>query len=221
MELPKNSKYFDQLCWGVRLRTRTEGTKIPSATITPHPNSNKSARGSLPTGFTFLPVSSAQGTYITSNYPQFYVQQESTLTCSWNARREVRFTRFTLYRLFYVIRRTTGIFHWCPRRESNPHGRFGPRDFLTTIVFTTRFIPYGLLGIPRIAWHSPICLWPGLYLNHIEILQVTHAPTSDLHTDSFSVATLFSFHNAVVLHVIGVLRISRNHSWVFQLRFLL
>ena len=28
----------------------------------------------------------------------------------------------------------------CPGRDSNPHGRFGPRDFLTTMAFATVFV---------------------------------------------------------------------------------
>lgn len=49
----------------------------------------------------------------------------------------------------------------------------------------------------------------------LEILQVTHAPTSESHTDTESTVTLLSFHRIITLYFFGVLRISRNHSWVF------
>ena len=38
----------------------------------------------------------------------------------------------------------------CLGRDSNPHGPFGPRDFLTTMAFAT----------------VCICLWSGLFLHH-------------------------------------------------------
>jgi len=37
----------------------------------------------------------------------------------------------------------------CLGRDSNPHGLFGPRDFLATMAFATSH-----------------CLWSGLFLHH-------------------------------------------------------
>ena len=66
-------------------------------------------------------------------------------------------TFFTWYRwyifLFFAV--GTGF---------EPVGRFRPMVFLTTIVFTTNFNSKSNLQ------HN--CLWSGLSLNHIEILQV-------------------------------------------------
>ena len=42
----------------------------------------------------------------------------------------------------------------CPGRESNPHGRFGPRDFRTTVAFAIR----------RASRRA--CLGSGLFLHH-------------------------------------------------------
>ena len=42
----------------------------------------------------------------------------------------------------------------CPGRESNPHGRFGPRDFRTTVAFAIR----------RTSRRA--CLGSGLFLHH-------------------------------------------------------
>ena len=42
----------------------------------------------------------------------------------------------------------------CPGRESNPHGRFGPRDFRTTVAFAIRRAS------------RSTCLGSGLFLHH-------------------------------------------------------
>ena len=53
-------------------------------------------------------------------------------------------------------------------RESNPYGHCCPRDFLTTIIFTTN------CQMPSFWFNIGLffnCLWSGLSLNHIEMLQ--------------------------------------------------
>ena len=64
----------------------------------------------------------------------------------------------------------------CPGRDSNPHGRFGPRDFLATMAFAT--------VVRREALRS----WSGLFLHHGALL--VRCVVSSLCTFLFSEAWL-------------------------------
>ena len=68
--------------------------------------------------------------------------------------------------------------HLVPETGLEPVQAFSPRDFLTTIVFTTNLINTTLkayFAIFRCTLDKQFrildCSWSGLYLHHIEILQ--------------------------------------------------